>query len=200
VQESGVSPGGAGSPLRAVQALISDLLATLVFAAVLSVTKNAAVAAGLAIAIGLGRIVYLKARTMPVSGLQWLSLFLVVLFGGATLLMRNPVFVMFKPTLVYTGVGVVMLKSGWMSRYVPLIAQLHGADVTIAFGYLWATLMFATAAANFAVVHWARPAVWALFIATVPITSKLILMATQYVVTRRVVRRRIRAAKAAAAS
>jgi intracellular septation protein A len=165
-----------------------------VFVAFYAITKSAAVAAGLAIAIGLGRIAYLKFRNVPIDTMQWLSLFLVVVFGGATLLTRNPLFVMLKPTLIYAAVGTVMLKPGWMSRYIPPAAQVHGADVTVAFGYLWAALMFATAGANLAVAHWAGPATWAWFIATFPIASKLVLIAAQYAATRSVVRRRIRAA------
>ena len=44
--------------------------------------------------------------------MQWLSLFLFFFFGGITMLTRNHLFVMVEPTLVYAGVGAVMLKFG----------------------------------------------------------------------------------------
>ena len=72
--------------------------------------------------------------------------------------------------------------------------------MTVAFGYLWAALMFATAGANLAVAYWAGPAGWAWFIATFPIASKLALVIVQYTATRSIVRRRIRAAKGVALS
>lgn len=72
--------------------------------------------------------------------------------------------------------------------------------MTVAFGYLWAALMFATAGANLAVAHWAGPVNWAWLIATFPIASKLVLTTVQYAATRSIVRRRIRAAKGVALS
>jgi intracellular septation protein A len=46
--------------------------------------------------------------------MEWLSLFLVLASGTATLLTDNPRFVQFKPSAIYVIVGVVMLKPGWM--------------------------------------------------------------------------------------
>jgi len=188
-------------PLRsAVTSLLSDLLSTLVFVALYAVTHSVTIAVGFAIALGLGQIAWLKFRGVHIAQMQWLSLFLVIVFGGTTLLTRNPVFVMVKPTFVYAAIGAVMLKSGWMNRYVPPIVRDHGADVTTTFGYLWAALMFATGAANLAVVWFASPAIWAWFIGTVPIASKIALVLIQYVTTRRIVRGRIRVSKALALS
>ena len=178
------------------KSLVSDLLSTLVFVALYVVTHSIVTAAGLAIALGLGRIAYLKFRGAPIDAMQWLSLFLVVVFGGATALTRNPVFVMLKPTFVYAAIGAVMLlKPGWMNRYIPPIARAHSADVTTTFGYLWAALMFATGAINLAVALVASPTTWAWFLGVFPIASKIALVTSQYVVTRRIVRRRIRASK-----
>ena len=42
-----------------------------------------------------------------------------------------------------------MLKRGWMNRYLPERAP-PVADVATAFGYVWAALMFASAALNIA--------------------------------------------------
>lgn len=184
--------------IRAGTWLLSDLLSTLVFVALYAVTQNVYVAVGCGIALGLGQIARLKFRGVHIEQMQWLSLFLVIVFGGITMLTRNPVFVMVKPTLVYAAVGAVMLKSGWMNRYVPPIVRDHAADVTTIFGYLWAALMFATGVTNLAIASFASPAIWAWFIATFPIASKVALVLIQYVTTRGIVRGRIRASKALA--
>src|SRR5581483_4155033 len=119
-----------------------------------------------------------------------LSLFLVIVFGGAALVTRDQLFVMLKPTLIYAAIGAVMLRPGWMTRYVPAIVGTTAADVAVLFGYLWAALMFATAAANLLLALQASQTAWAWFIGGFPLVSKLALVLLQYVTTRAVIRRR----------
>lgn len=173
--------------------LLSDLLSTFVFAGIYAATGNVAGAVGVAIVVSVAQFAIMKRRGVPIDLMQWLSLLLVVVFGGATLLARDPTFVMLKPTLVYVAVGMVMLRPGWMVRYLPPIARERSTDVTTVFGYAWAALMFGTAAANLALALFAQPATWVWFIGVFPLLSKLVLVAVQYTVTRQIVRRRIRA-------
>jgi len=181
--------------LLAGKHVVSDLLSTFVFVGTFAVTHSVYASVGLAIAIGLGRIVWQTWRLTPIDAMQWLSLFLVVAFGGAALITHNPLFIMLKPTLVYCAVGIVMLRRGWMNRYVPPIAQIHGADVITLFGYVWAALMFATAAANLGMALQARHAAWAWFIGVFPITSKATLILVQYTIMRAIIRRRVQTAR-----
>jgi hypothetical protein len=106
---------------------------------------------------------------------------------------------MIKPSLIYLAVGVVMLKRGWMVRYMPPIANGHAEPLMVAWGYVWAGLMFVSAAANL-VVAWKLPALWPAYLAVVPMASKLGLFAVQFVSVRFFVRRRIRAQMAHAAA
>lgn len=182
--------------LLAGKHVVSDLLSTFVFVGMFAVTHNVYASVGLAIAIGLGRIGWQSWRHIPIDGMQWLSLFLVVAFGGAALITHNPLFIMLKPTLVYCAIGIAMLRRGWMNRYVPPIAQTHGADVIILFGYVWAALMFATAAANLGMALQASHATWAWFIGVFPITSKAALILVQYTAMRAIIRHRIQAGRA----
>ena len=80
--------------------------------------------------------------------MQWLSLFLVLGSGTATLLTHDPRFVMIKPSVIYSIVGIVMLKPGWMNRYLPPVAIEIVPDIAVIFGYVWAGLMFFSAALN----------------------------------------------------
>jgi intracellular septation protein A len=124
--------------------------------------------------------------------MQWLTLGLVAVFGGAALATHNPVFVMVKPTLIYVAVGCVMLRRGWMTRYMTDPRAIsHAADVTTRFGYAWAGLMFATGAANLALAVWASPAAWAWFVGVFPLASKIGLVGIQYAMTKSIVRRRV---------
>ncbi len=179
--------------------LAADMLSTLGFVALYAITRNFYVAAGLGIALGLGQIAYLRFRRAPIDAMQWMSLGLVIVFGGASILTRDPRFIMLKPTLIYAAFGVVMLRRGWMNRYLPSIPLTWAPDVCIVFGYVWAGLMFVSGALNLVLVAQADPKVWAWWIGTYPIASKLGLFGVQYLTTRLVVRRRMAAAGLAGA-
>ena len=192
-------PEGSGvhSIVHAGKWLAADMLSTLFFAGVYAVSHNVYLATGLGIAAGVAQIGYLKARRAPIDLMQWMSLGLVVVFGSASLLTHDPRFIMLKPTLVYAAIGAVMMKRGWMARYMPPAALVWGRDVAEAFGYAWAGMMFLTGAANLLLVAHGDPKLWAWFIGVVPLASKLVLFAVQYVSTRVIVRGRMRAVVAA---
>jgi intracellular septation protein len=125
--------------------------------------------------------------------MEWLSLFLVVASGTATLLTNNPRFVMFKPTVIYLIVGVVMLKPGWMNRYLPSIARAVVPDVAVIVGFLWAGLMFASAAVNAFVALNFTVVTWASFMPIYGIVSKVALFLIGFASMRYIGGRRLRA-------
>ncbi len=177
--------------LHAGKWLLADLLSTLAFLALYSLSHSILLATGLSIAIGLGQAAYSKLRGIPIDAMQWLLLALVVVFGTASLVTHNPRFAVVQPTLIYGAVGCVMLKPGWQNRYLPPIAKARAGDVCFAFGYVWSALMFATAAANLALALYASLGTVAWFLSVFPLSSKVALVLTQYGVTRFVVRRRV---------
>lgn len=181
----------------AARALIQDLAPTLVFAVLIALKVDARVATAAAMAVGLAQILYMRARKLEIAPLQWASLGLVLLFGTATILTNDARFLMAKPSIIYAIVGVVMLKRGWMMRYLPPHAEGRGQNVMIAFGYVWAGLMFATGAANL-VVAILFPAHWVAFMAVVPTVSKLALFGVQYLTVRYFAIREFKAEQAAA--
>jgi intracellular septation protein A len=165
------------------RALATDLLPTLVFAALVALKVDVVVATGASIAVGVAQIVLMKIASRDISRLQWASLALVLTFGTASILAHDPRFLMAKPTIVYAIVGVVMLQRGWMLRYMPPVAQGYGEPAMIAFGYVWAGLMFVSGIANL-VFALALPALWPAFLAVFPLVSKIALFAIQYVTVR----------------
>lgn len=176
----------------AARPLFNDLASSLFFAALLAVGADAVTATLWAIGFGLAHVVLWKALKKRIAPLQWASLGLVLVFGTASLFFHDPRFLMAKPSVIYLIIAAVMLKPGWMLRYMPPIAAGHGERTMVVFGYVWAGLMAFSAAANLAVAVWA-PEHWPLYKATFPMTSKLALFAIQYVTVRAVVRRRIMA-------
>src|SRR5258707_13276016 len=108
--------------LEAGKLLFLDMAATLFFLALYLLTHDLALSVVLGMALGFTQIGWQLARGKPIDTMQWLSLFLVVASGSATLITRDPRFVMVKPSVIYAVVGIVMLKSGWMNRYLPPVA------------------------------------------------------------------------------
>ena len=67
------------------------------------------VATGTAIAATVVQIGWVLARGHRVTGMQWASLAIIVVFGGATLLLRDETFIKWKPTVLYWLAGAAFL-------------------------------------------------------------------------------------------
>jgi stress-induced morphogen len=65
-------------------------------------------ATGVAIAASLVQIAYLRWRRGRVAVINWLSLAIIVVFGGATLLLHDEVFIKWKPTVLYALFGAIL--------------------------------------------------------------------------------------------
>lgn len=180
--------------VHALALILGDLVSTLVFSAVFALTHGLGLSFAIAVATGIGGVLWTRWRGRRVDAIQWLSLGLVVVFGAAALVAHDPRFVMLKPTLIYLAVAATMLKRGWMTRYMPPIVLKHGPEIADRFGYVWSAGMFALAVANLALAAHGDMKLWASFLAAAPLGIKLVLVATQYGVTRWMVRRRVIAA------
>ena len=66
-------------------------------------------ATGVAIAATFAQIGYVVLRGRKVTGMQWASLAIIGVFGGATLLLRDETFIKWKPTVLYWLAGAVFL-------------------------------------------------------------------------------------------
>lgn len=179
--------------------LAGDFISTITFAVLFALTQNARLSVAAGMVLGIAQVGRRLIARLPIDTMQWLSLGLVVVFGGSSLLTGNPRFVMFKPTLIYGIVALAMLKRGWMARYMGEIVGQWAPDVRDGFGYVWAALMLATGIANLVLALWASPQIWGLFVAVFPLSSKLVLILLQYLITRRIVRGRMRRAGIGAA-
>jgi len=178
---------------QAARVLISDLASTLLFFVLYLLTDNLYLSVGLGMALGLAQIGWQLFRRKPVEALQWISLVLILASGTATLLTHDARFIMVKPSLILVLVGVVMLKRGWMNRYMPPRAA-DVLDVATTFGYVWAGLMFASAMLNVVLALTLDAKSWAATMSAWGIASKLGLFGVQYAVMTAVGRRRASAA------
>src|ERR1700737_3696327 len=170
------------------------------FLVIYLLTKNVTLAVVLGMALGAAQIGWQFARKKPIDTMQWMSLFLVLGAGAATLMTNDPRFVMIKPTVVYTVVGIVMLKPGWMNRYLPPVAIEIVPDIAVIFGFVWAGLMFFSAALNLVMALNFSVVTWSAFMSIYGIVSKAALFLIGYATMRTIGVRRRRAQMALAQS
>jgi intracellular septation protein len=69
------------------------------------------VATAVAIAASFAQIGWLKLRRRKVDTMLWVSLAIVVVFGGATLFLHDETFIKWKPTVLYWMFGIVLAAS-----------------------------------------------------------------------------------------
>ena len=106
-----------------------DLFPVIVFFAAFKLA-DIYVATGTAIAATFLQVGWLKLRRKPVEPMLWASLGLIVVFGGATLLLRDETFIKWKPTVLYWLFGVVLLASDLFFKR-NLIRAMLGAQVQL---------------------------------------------------------------------
>ena len=176
----------------------SDFLSTIIFLVVYLATDNIVLATSVGIAGAIAQVIHARVKGRELGFMTWASLALVIVLGTATILTRDPRFVLAKPSIAHFAIGAIMLKRGWMLRYMPQIAvETIPEYITIA-GYAWAALMFALRAGTIAVALTGDLKLWAFYVSFVAIGAKVLAFAIQYVAFRLLITSRIRAARAAA--
>jgi len=74
------------------------------------------VATASAIVATIAQVAWLKLRRRKVEPMMWLSLGIIVVFGGATLLLHDETFIKWKPTVLYWAFGTVLLCADLLFR------------------------------------------------------------------------------------
>ena len=170
--------------------LLLDMASTFFFLALVLIIHNVRVAIFGGMALGFAQIGWQYAHKKPIDTMQWLSLFLVVAAGSAALITNDARFVMVKPSIIYMIVGVVMLKRGWMNRYLPRIAVELVPDIAVMFGYVWSGLMFFSAVLNVVIALKYDPVTWGAVMTIFATASKVALFLIQFTTMRMIGRRR----------
>ncbi len=88
------------------------------------------VATGVAIAASLAQIAWLKLRRHPVENMQWVSLGIIVVFGGMTLVLHDETFIKWKPTVLYAAFAIALLVGRYMMGR-NLITAMMGKQVRL---------------------------------------------------------------------
>ena len=152
-----------------MKSLIGDTLGGFVFLGVIALTHSVALAIVASAAVTIGAIALSLARREPASPLQWTILGLVVGLGGISLITRDPLFAMLKPSFIQTGIAITLLQPGWLARYLrPERLAVIPSRALVNAGYAYPAALMAMAAANAWVALNTTPEVWAAYSAVAP--------------------------------
>ncbi len=120
---------------------LSDLLPVLLFFAAYSLTGNIYLATGVAIVSTAAQVGISWFKHRKVEPMQWVSLALILVLGGLTLVLHDKRFIMWKPTVLYWLLGAGFLISDLAFRKNPIKAMM-GKQIELP-ERLWAKLTFA---------------------------------------------------------
>jgi intracellular septation protein A len=172
----------------------ADFFSTILFLAIYLATDNVLLATGVAIAGAVAQVIYSRVKGKELGYMTWASLGLVIVLGSATLLTHDPRFVLAKPAIGHFAIGAIMLKRGWMLRYLPpIVTQTIPEYATLA-GYVWAALMFVLGAGTIGVAMTGDMKLWTFYVTVVLVGAKIAAFAIQYIAFRVLVGSRLRAA------
>jgi intracellular septation protein len=172
----------------------ADFFSTILFLAIYLTTDNVLLATGVAIAGAIAQVIYSRVKGKPLGYMTYASLALVIVLGSATLLTHDPRFVLAKPAIGHFAIGAIMLKRGWLLRYLPaIVTETIPEYVTVA-GYAWAALMFALGAGTIGVALTGDMKLWTFYVTVVLVGAKFAAFAIQYVAFRLLIGSRLRAA------
>ncbi|MGY8668690.1 septation protein IspZ [Bradyrhizobium sp. UFLA05-109] len=174
--------------------LASDFLSTIVFLVVYLITDNIILATSVAIAGAIAQVIYARVQGKSLGYMTYASLALVIVLGTVTILTQDPRFVLAKPSIAHFAIGAIMLKRGWMLRYMPARVTDVIPEYVTAAGYAWAALMFALGAGTIAVAATGDLKLWAFYVSVVAVGAKIAAFAIQYVIFRIIITGRLRAA------
>lgn len=96
--------------------ILTDLIAIILFFITYSITKNIFWATSVALIIGILQAVFTWLKYKKLDTMQWISLILIVVFGGATILLHDARFIMWKPTLFFWIAAIALAISQMMKK------------------------------------------------------------------------------------
>ncbi|MDE2586579.1 MAG: septation protein A, partial [Betaproteobacteria bacterium] len=93
-----------------------DLFPVILFFLSFKLAASIYIATGVAIAATIAQIAWVWYRHRKVDGMLWVSLAIIVVFGGATLILHDETFIKWKPTVLYWLFASVLTASRFIWR------------------------------------------------------------------------------------
>lgn len=88
------------------------------------------VATGVAIAAVVAQVAWLKIRSHKIEAMHIISLVVIVLFGGATIITENEAFIRWKPTILYWCFAAILFGSRFLFKK-PAIQYVMGSQMEL---------------------------------------------------------------------
>ena len=110
--------------------------------------------------------IYFKGKKPQMS--QWISLGLIVVLGGATLLFKNEWFIKWKPTALYWLFSILLFGSQWVGQR-PIIQRLLEKNIQLTrpvwlkLNFCWAIFFAVMGALNIYIAYHFNTNVWVNF-------------------------------------
>ena len=104
------------------------------------------------------QILVLRLRQKPVSKQHWLTASAILVLGSVTLILKNPMFIKWKPSIVYLAFAAALLITQWMGK-ANLIQKMLGSVLTMPdalwrrLNTAWAVFFICMAALNLIVAY-----------------------------------------------
>lgn len=126
------------------------------------------VATGVAIVSSVLQIAWLLLRKQKVDGMMWLSLGVVVVLGGATLISHNITFIKWKLSVLYWLYALILLGSQWLYKKNLIRAMLDKhmslpGNVWCSLNISWATFFSLMGVLNLYVAYHFSTDTWVNF-------------------------------------
>lgn len=153
----------------AAQAMVGQYLSGLVSGGSVGLEQAPILlATAVAIVATMAQITYLLLRGRKVDGMLWISLAIIVVFGGATIYFHNETFIKWKPTVLYWVFAVVLIGAqitmGKNLIRLMMKAQIDLPDpVWTRLNLAWAGFFAAMGALNLYIAYNFPTSVWVNF-------------------------------------
>lgn len=109
--------------------VLFELLVVILFFITYVLTKNIVLATGVALVAGIIQAAFIWIKYKKLQTMQWLSLLLIVIFGGATIVYKDAHFIMWKPSILFWLLAAALLMAHVLGKN-PMQAALR-EEVTL---------------------------------------------------------------------
>lgn len=136
---------------------VFEFLVVILFFTTYALTKNIILATEVAIAAGIIQAVWCLFKYRRLQTMQWVSLLLVVILGGATIISKNAHFIMWKPTILFWVMSAGLLISHLCGKNV--LKSTIGKEISMPdpawrkLTYIWVIFLLALGALNLWVAY-----------------------------------------------
>lgn len=148
--------------------ILVDFLPIVLFFITYHLTKNMVLATAVLIPATVLQVLFVWWRTGRIEKMHVITLVLVVVLGGATILLQDDQFIMWKPTIVNLAFAVAFLVSPLFGGK-PLIQRMMEKNVQLPshiwhrLNVAWVVFFIVLAIVNILVFHWYSKTAWVNF-------------------------------------